>query len=122
MAKQQKPKKEPKPKKPQNQSVDLEVIEEVIIEGESAEKEVIVKSFVPRERKDSNQILHKGWYDRMHPDAVKHMLPMIEHSYADIKKRWEIEERISKQRKEYLQGLYDKMEDLRIVHANNQKK
>ncbi len=86
-------------------------------EEESSEKDVIVKTFIPKERKDPTKTMHTGWYEPMHPNAIKQLMLMLEHAYEHTKGSWEMEERISKQRKEYLQNLYEKLTDVRIVHA-----
>lgn len=110
--------KEPKP-------LQLEdTLEESLVSPEvnvGDEKEVIIKTFTPKERKDSNKTIHKGWYEPMPPKIIHQLLISMEQAYNDQKNHWETEERISKARKEYLQNLYDRLGDIKIVHAQQNK-
>ena len=87
----------------------------------SSEKEVVVKSFTPKERKDPTKTIHSGWYEPMPPKIIHQLLISMEKAYNDQKNHWETEEHISKTRKEYLQNLYDRLGDIKIVHAIQSK-
>lgn len=89
---------------------DSEVSDEV-----SEEKEIIIKNFTPKERKDLTKTIQKGWYEPLPLGMLQKMLPILSCAYDDQKRMWETEECISKKRKEYLQNLYDKVEDVRIA-------
>lgn len=89
--------------------------------SESSEKEVIIKSFTPKERKDPTKTIHSGWYEPMSPKIIHQLLVSMEKAYNDQKNHWETEEHISKARKEYLQNLYDRLGDIKIVHARQNK-
>ena len=90
-----------------------EVIEDIIDDEEVVEKEII-KSFTPKEKKEPYKA-NLIWFSSFDLELLKSMLVGLDEAYLMIKGRWEMEDRITKLRKEYLQSLYDKTQDIRFL-------
>lgn len=111
-------KKEKSPKsqfKKTQEQIKVSVLEETSeLESDSEPIEKSVATFIPIE----DNPLHRSnsvWFKSLDLKYLQPLTVMLEDSFYHLRIRWEQEGRISKQRKEYLQTLYDKTKDIKTI-------